>query len=164
MADCLTLLRQYNIQKKEIVERDGLVIFDQIAWPRNAKTNYLVYRYTTRMLSVAPYWRDTTRILWQTLDAMLDWSVCNTYVCDDWGGVNVSFLFLGLWKVALWWCALFRVHSLFSRSGQVGGQKEYYTLESLLFLLKNVSLSHPMYVQRAGVSWSTTSGTCITAP
>jgi len=55
MADCLTLLRQYNIQKKEIVERDGLVIFDQIAWPRNAKTNYLVYRYTTRMLSVAPY-------------------------------------------------------------------------------------------------------------
>jgi len=81
------------IQKKEIVERDGLVIFDQIAWPRNAKTNYLVYR-----------------------------------------------------------------------SGQVGGQKEYYTLESLLFLLKNVSLSHPMYVQRAGVSWSTTSGTCITAP
>ena len=29
---------------------------------------------------------------------------------------------------------------------------EYYTLESLLFLLKNVGLSHPMYVQRAGVS------------
>jgi len=55
MADCLTLLRQYNIQKKEIVERDGLVIFDQIAWPRNAKTNYLVYRYTTKTLSVAPY-------------------------------------------------------------------------------------------------------------
>lgn len=44
MADCLTLLRQYNIQKKEIVERDGLIIFDQTAWPRNAKTNYLVYR------------------------------------------------------------------------------------------------------------------------
>jgi len=54
MADCLTLLRQYNIQKKEIVERDGLVIFDQIAWPRNAKTNYLVYRYTRKLLSVAP--------------------------------------------------------------------------------------------------------------
>ena len=55
MADCLTLLRQYNIQKKEIVERDGLVIFDQIAWPRNAKTNYLVYRCTMKTLSVAPY-------------------------------------------------------------------------------------------------------------
>lgn len=39
-----------------------------------------------------------------------------------------------------------------TRSGQGGAQKEYYTLESLLFLLKNVSLSHPMYVQRAGVS------------
>ena len=44
MADCLTLLRQYNLQKKEIVERDGLIIFDQTAWPRNAKTNYLSYR------------------------------------------------------------------------------------------------------------------------
>ena len=37
------------------------------------------------------------------------------------------------------------------RSGQAG-LKEYYTLESLLFLLKNVSLSHPSYVARAGVS------------
>ena len=44
MADCLTLLRQYNTQKKEIVERDGLVIFDKIAWPESTKTNYLVYR------------------------------------------------------------------------------------------------------------------------
>ena len=34
--------------------------------------------------------------------------------------------------------------------------KEYYTLESLLFLLKNVGLSHPMYVQRAGVSFELT--------
>ena len=38
------------------------------------------------------------------------------------------------------------------RTGQGGTPKEYYTLESLLFLLKNVGLSHPMYVQRAGVS------------
>ena len=38
------------------------------------------------------------------------------------------------------------------RSGQGGNPKEYYTLESLLFLLKNVSLSHPSYVARAGVS------------
>lgn len=55
------------------------------------------------------------------------------------------------------WCALLRMHfspphSIGTRSGQGGAQKEYYTLESLLFLLKNVSLSHPMYVQRAGVS------------
>lgn len=46
------------------------------------------------------------------------------------------------------------------RTGQGGTPKEYYTLESLLFLLKNVSLSHPMYVQRAGVrySWSAMEG------
>lgn len=44
MADCLTLLRQYNIQKKEIVERDKLVVFDQIAFPRSVKTNYQIYR------------------------------------------------------------------------------------------------------------------------
>ncbi len=30
--------------------------------------------------------------------------------------------------------------------------KEYYTLEALLFLLKNVHLSHPIYVQRAGAA------------
>lgn len=45
MADCVTLLRQYNTQKKEIVERDSLVIFDKTAWPKNAKTNYLIYRF-----------------------------------------------------------------------------------------------------------------------
>ncbi len=44
MADCLTMLRRYNTQKKEIVEREKLIIFDQMAWPRNAKTNYLIYR------------------------------------------------------------------------------------------------------------------------
>ena len=44
MADCLTLLRQYNTQKKEIVERDDLVIFEKTAWPQTTKTNYLIYR------------------------------------------------------------------------------------------------------------------------
>lgn len=48
MADCLTLLRQYNTQKKEIVERDNLVIFEKIAWPKNAKTNYLLYRFNSQ--------------------------------------------------------------------------------------------------------------------
>ena len=45
MADVLTLLRQYNIQKKEITERDDLVIFDQLAWNKSTKTNYTVYRW-----------------------------------------------------------------------------------------------------------------------
>lgn len=50
MADCLTLLRQYNIQKKEIVERDDLVIFDNRAWERNARTNYLIYKLVPRLI------------------------------------------------------------------------------------------------------------------
>lgn len=78
MADCLSLLRQYNVQKKEIIERDNLIIFDQLAWPKHVKTNYLVFR-----------------------------------------GAKES------------------------------SPKDYYTLESLLFLLKNVTLSHPLYIQRA---------------
>ena len=32
------------MQKKEIVERDNLIIFDNIAWPKTARTNYLMYR------------------------------------------------------------------------------------------------------------------------
>jgi len=39
-----------------------------------------------------------------------------------------------------------------SRSGKDGSAKEYYTLECLLFLLKNVGLTHPVYVRKAAVS------------
>jgi hypothetical protein len=41
---------------------------------------------------------------------------------------------------------------MISRSGKDGGPKDYYTLECLLFLLKNITLSHPVYVRRAAVS------------
>nr|CAD7258374.1 unnamed protein product [Timema shepardi] len=34
-------------------------------------------------------------------------------------------------------------------SGKDGAAKEYYTLECLLFLLKNVTLAHPVYVRQA---------------
>lgn len=37
----------------------------------------------------------------------------------------------------------------FFRSGKDGTAKEYYTLECLLFILKNVSLTHPVYVRQA---------------
>lgn len=56
MADCLTLLRQYNTQKKEIVERDNLVIFEKTAWPKTAKTSYLLYRFGPEL--------DLVRINW----------------------------------------------------------------------------------------------------
>jgi len=45
MADPLSLLRQYNVNKKEIIEREGQIIFGEFSWPKNVKTNYLVYGY-----------------------------------------------------------------------------------------------------------------------
>eukprot|EP00118_Oscarella_pearsei_P004668 m.20336 g.20336 ORF g.20336 m.20336 type:complete len:554 (+) comp27998_c0_seq1:46-1707(+) len=78
MADALSLLRQYNVQKKPILDTDDQIVFDQFAFPKTAKTNYLIYK-----------------------------------------------------------------------TGKDGIPKDYYTLESLLFLLKNVSLSYPIYVQKA---------------
>uniref|UniRef100_A0A7N6FLJ5 Parafibromin n=1 Tax=Anabas testudineus TaxID=64144 RepID=A0A7N6FLJ5_ANATE len=81
MADVLSVLRQYNIQKKEIVAKGDEVIFGEFSWPKNVKTNYII-----------------------------------------WG------------------------------TGKEGQPKEYYTLDSILFLLNNVHLPHPSYVRRAAVS------------
>ncbi|XP_067893811.1 parafibromin [Heterodontus francisci] len=78
MADVLSVLRQYNIQKKEIVVKGDEVIFGEFSWPKNVKTNYVI-----------------------------------------WG------------------------------TGKEGQPREYYTLDSILFLLNNVHLSHPVYVRRA---------------
>lgn len=79
MADPLSLLRQFNVSKREIIERDGQIIFGEFSWPQNVKTNYLM-----------------------------------------WGS---------------------------GKDEQT--PKEYYTLECLLFILKNISLSHPVYVRQA---------------
>ncbi|KAH7983227.1 hypothetical protein HPB52_010249 [Rhipicephalus sanguineus] len=78
MADPLSLLRQFNVNKKDIAERNSQIIFDEYSWPKTVKTNYLV-----------------------------------------WG------------------------------SGKDGAPREYYTLQCLLFLLRNVHLSHPVYVRQA---------------
>ncbi|GAB6023416.1 accessory factor associated with RNA polymerase II [Chamberlinius hualienensis] len=78
MADPLSLLRQYNVNKKEIVEKDSYIVFGEFSWPKIVKTNYL-----------------------------------------NWG------------------------------SGRDGQSKEYYTLECLVYFLKNVHLSHPVYVKQA---------------
>jgi len=77
MADPLSLLRQFNMQRKTIVERDGQVIFGEFSWPKTVKTNYVEYG-----------------------------------------------------------------------TGQ-GGPKDYYTLECLLYLLRNITLQHPVYVRQA---------------
>ncbi|XP_039765649.1 parafibromin [Pararge aegeria] len=81
MADPLSLLRQYNVNKKEIIERDGQIIFGEFSWPKNVKTNYLM-----------------------------------------WG------------------------------SGKEGSEKEYYTLECLLYILKHVTINHPVYVKQAAAA------------
>ena len=77
MADPLSLLRTYNMQRKTIIERDGQVIFGEFSWPKTVKTNYI-----------------------------------------EWG------------------------------TGKDGTPKEYYTLECLLYLLKNITLQHPVYVRQ----------------
>jgi hypothetical protein len=43
MADALSVLRQYTIEKKEIQEKDDQIIFCDFAWPKTAKTNYLIW-------------------------------------------------------------------------------------------------------------------------
>jgi parafibromin len=78
MADPLSLLRQYHILRKQIIERENTIIFGEFSWPKTVKTNYVI-----------------------------------------WG------------------------------TGKDGAPKEYYTLECLLYLLKNITLQHPVYVRQA---------------
>jgi len=78
MADPLSLLRQYSMQRKQIIERDNNIIFGEFSWPKTVKTNYVIYG-----------------------------------------------------------------------KGKDGVPKEYYTLECLLYLLKNTALQHPVYVRQA---------------
>ncbi|XP_071947253.1 parafibromin-like [Antedon mediterranea] len=78
MADVLSILRQYNVQKKDIVEDGEQVSFGEFSWPKDVRTNYVI-----------------------------------------WG------------------------------TGKDGVSKEYYTLDAILFLLKNVKDAHPIYVRQA---------------
>lgn len=48
MADVLSVLRQYNIQKKEIVAKGDEVIFGEFSWPKNVKTNYIISGYVIK--------------------------------------------------------------------------------------------------------------------
>jgi parafibromin len=45
MAEALKLLRQYVMEKKEFTEDDDKIIFGDIAYPKEAKTNYMIYEY-----------------------------------------------------------------------------------------------------------------------
>lgn len=120
MADPLSLLRQYNINKKEIIERADEVIFDEFSFPRTAKTNYVIFKCVNFCVSflIVPSHARRLRFALPSPEVLI--------------------VFLHVVKPLI----------CFFRSQP----KEYYTLESLLFLLKNVHLSHPIYVQRAAVS------------
>ena len=45
MADPLTLLRQYYTSGKteEIVEAEGQIVFGDLAWPKDVRTNFKAY-------------------------------------------------------------------------------------------------------------------------
>lgn len=43
MADVLSVIREYNVSKKDIEEREGLLVFGNKAWKKTAKTNYVAY-------------------------------------------------------------------------------------------------------------------------
>lgn len=47
MADVLSVLRQYNMKKKEIVAKGDEVIFGEFSWPKNVKTNYIIWGYVS---------------------------------------------------------------------------------------------------------------------
>ena len=49
--------------------------------------------------------------------------------------------------------SLFYVFVSLHRTGKDDIPKEYYTLDSILFLLKHVTLQHPLYVREAVVSF-----------
>lgn len=43
MADALSLLRQFTIEKKEYTTENDRFVFNDLAYPKDIKTNYLVY-------------------------------------------------------------------------------------------------------------------------
>lgn len=47
---------------------------------------------------------------------------------------------------------IIHVFPIFPRSSREGAVKKYYTLECLLFFLKNIGLNHTAYVRKAAVS------------
>ena len=93
MADPLSLLRQFNINRKTIVERDNHIIFGEFSWPKTVS--------------------EKSRFLFQFVKFL---QVKTNYVI--WG------------------------------TGKDGTAKDYYTLECLLYLLRNITLQHPVYVRQ----------------
>ena len=97
MADAISLLRQFIVENKEFTVEHDRFVFNDLAYPKDIKTNYLVYGF------VGNFWLEIHCCL-----------RCST------GKDSTT-------------------------------PKEYYTLESIVFLWKNVDLQHANYVKNAGV-------------
>ncbi len=81
-----------------------------------------------------------------------------TQICGPkYGMVHITwykwvYSFMISWISGRYICIYF--HSFFAfnfSTGKDGIQKDYYTLECILFLLNNVNLPHALYVKQAGV-------------
>ena len=43
MSDPLTLLRQYTLSRSEIIEQGDALLFGDLSYPKNTKTNYAIH-------------------------------------------------------------------------------------------------------------------------
>ena len=43
MADALSLLREYNMNKKAITEENDVIQLGDFSWPKDIKTNYVIW-------------------------------------------------------------------------------------------------------------------------
>ena len=100
MADAISLLRQFTIENKEYAIENDRFVFNDLAYPKDIKTNYLAYGF---VLAARCQLGDRLTL------------------------------------------------SLDSSTGKDNTPKDYYTLESIIFLLKNVDLQHANYVKKAAV-------------
>ena len=42
MTDPLSFLREYNISKRPIIERNNKIVFGEYSWPKTVKTSYVI--------------------------------------------------------------------------------------------------------------------------
>ena len=97
MADPLSLLRQFNINRKTIVERYNHIIFGEFSWPKTVTLQHRTFSCMNPTFQVK-----TNYVIWGT--------------------------------------------------GKDGTAKDYYTLECLLYLLRNITLQHPVYVRQVNLT------------
>ena len=106
MSDALSLLRNFVKNRKEFFEEDDKIVFGDVAYPKNVKTNFLIYGFVLFCLR-----------------SLLEYR-------------NLFLISLAI---------------RFTSTGKEDRPKDYYTLECLVYLVKNRDLQHPMYVKTAGV-------------